>query len=54
MSEIGKIELDDDVLDKVSGGVDANSYCPSFAEKFVGAEMKCENCGYWRRGSCQK
>lgn len=54
MPEIGKIELDDDELDKVSGGVEANEYCGDFTPKTVGAQMKCENCSFYKFGQCRK
>ena len=46
MSEIGKYPLDDDELDKVSGGATANSTsnCTSCVRKNTSLPASCENC----------
>lgn len=46
MSEIGKIELDDDVLDKVSGGATTNSTsgCKSCVRVNKSLPESCDNC----------
>lgn len=49
MSEIGKIELDDDVLDKVSGGATNNGGmdCPFFTKKNLRGAPTCDNCTHY-------
>ena len=54
MSEIGKIELDDDVLDKVSGGATANSGCDcsSISRIDPSQPKSCSNCSNNINGFC--
>ena len=54
MSEIGKIELDDDVLDKVSGGATQNTGCDcSSCIRIDPSKPKgCDNCGNNMGGYC--
>lgn len=56
MADLGKYPLDDDELDKVIGGVEANQECncEDFSPKYLGAIKSCSNCSYFRRGACSK
>ena len=54
MSEIGKYELDDDELDKVSGGVQSNVECDCTDCEKINTNLpkSCNNCQWYQGGSC--
>ena len=54
MADLGKYPLDDDELDKVSGGVSANEQCDCiYCEKInTSLPASCSNCQWDQGGTC--